>query len=88
MGRKDRPFVPFLWKVGRKDRPLVPLFQVGSKGFQDADTGWDIQKIDIGIALKHFVMGAEEAGYKPQILVEDPQIAAPENVEYRVSCIL
>ena len=42
----------------------------------------DIQKVDVGIALCHFVMGLEELGKAFEVLVEDPGIAVPDATEY------
>ena len=36
--------------------------------------GWDIQKIDIGIALCHFEMMAEECGISTSFRIDDPNI--------------
>ena len=36
--------------------------------------GWDVQKIDMGIALCHFELGATESGLHPVMNVEDPGI--------------
>ena len=51
------------------------------KGYVNAKTG-DLQKIDVGIALCHYVMGLEEQGIAPDVNVSDPGIAVPEGVEY------
>ena len=50
-------------------------------GFVDK-TGFDIQKVDIGIAMSHFIYGLEEQGRKAEILLSDPGIAAPQEVFY------
>ena len=42
----------------------------------------DLQKIDVGIALCHFVLGLEERGEKPEVTVDDPGLAVPEGAEY------
>jgi hypothetical protein len=44
-----------------------------------------MQKIDIGIALCHFMSGLEAQGKKPEIVTADPGIAIPEGVEYIVT---
>ncbi len=45
----------------------------------------DIQKIDMGIALCHFVMGLKELGKQTVIGVSDPGISIPEDAEYIAS---
>ena len=47
----------------------------------------DLQKIDIGIALCHFVLGAQAMGREAAVAVEDPVIPAPEGVEYIASVV-
>ncbi len=42
----------------------------------------DLQKIDVGIALCHFVSGLEEMGETPEVAVADPEIAVPDGIEY------
>ncbi len=48
-------------------------------------TGWDMQKIDMGIALCHFYLGARERGIKTDCVIRDPHIAKEEDVEYIAS---
>lgn len=50
-----------------------------SKGFLGED-GWDLQKIDLGIALSHFELGAQEAGLHPVFTLEDPDLDAGDLV--------
>ena len=47
--------------------------------------GWDIQKIDMGIAMCHFVLGIEEKGMTALISVEDPGIIVPDDTFYIAS---
>ncbi len=42
----------------------------------------DREKIDVGIAMCHFVMGLEEQGKKPVVTVDNPRSEIPENAEY------
>ncbi len=53
-----------------------------------SDAVGDMQKIDLGIALCHFVLGAREKGLSPAVDVSDPAIAAPDGVEYIASVTL
>lgn len=57
------------------------FYEKHDKGYINEKTG-DLQRIDVGIALYHFTAGLEEAGEKPEIVMEDPGFAVPENVEY------
>ncbi len=52
-----------------------------SRSYVSEKTG-DLQKIDVGIALCHFVMGVEEKGGKPAVLIADPGIGIPADAEY------
>ena len=57
------------------------FYEKRDKGFISEKTG-DLQKIDVGIALCHFVMGLEEKGIRPVIRAENPGIDVPDEVEY------
>ena len=52
-----------------------------------ASTG-DMQKIDLGIALCHFRLAAEEAGISAEFVLQDPMLSTPENTEYIASFLL
>ena len=58
----------------------VHFYEQHSKGF--GSEAWDIQKIDLGIAMCHFAAGMEELGKALSFRVEDPGISAPEGCEY------
>ncbi len=51
------------------------------KGFLSEKVG-DMQKIDMGIAICHFVAGLEGQGKTPEVFVGDPCIEVPDGVEY------
>ncbi len=50
----------------------------------DASTG-DLQKIDLGIALCHFALTAEEDGLKPELFLQDPGLETGADTEYVAS---
>ena len=50
----------------------------------DASTG-DLQKIDLGIALCHFALTAEEDGLKPSFFLEDPGLETEADMAYIAS---
>ena len=50
----------------------------------DASTG-DLQKIDLGIALCHFQLTAEEDGLKPELFLQDPGLETGADTEYVAS---
>lgn len=60
------------WRVVVRDDGVL-FYEKKSKGFISAD-GWDVQKIDMGIAMCHFVCGMEEKGRKTELTLEDPGI--------------
>lgn len=57
------------------------FYEKRDKGYISEKTG-DLQKIDVGIALCHFMAGLEEQGEKPEAVIDDPGFAVPENAEY------
>ena len=72
------------WRIVRTDENLYHFYEKKDKGFTGKATG-DLQKIDVGIALCHFVMGLEEKGIIPKVMVSDPGIRLPEGIEYIAS---
>ena len=65
------------------DAPRLHFYEKRGKGFT-ASNGWDIQRIDMGIALCHCTVGLEERGFRPSVAVADPGIVLPdpENMSY------
>lgn len=49
---------------------------------------WDIQRIDMGIALCHFAVAAEECGIPIAFRLEDPGLTAPENTKYIATYVI
>lgn len=74
------------WRCVLKDG-RVHFYEKKSKGYISAD-GWDIQKIDMGIAMCHFALGASECGFKAGFVTDDPGLPLPENTAYIASCAL
>lgn len=58
----------------------VHFYEKHSKGYI-SELG-DLQKIDIGIGIKHFMGEVEEEGLKGSLVIEDPHLETPEDVEY------
>ena len=56
------------------------FYEKNTRGY--VNDGWDLQKIDMGIALCHLVCGAEEKGMKYHLEIKDPGLSVPENTEY------
>lgn len=71
------------WRIVRKDG-MYHFYEKKDKGYV-SDAAGDLQRIDVGIALCHFVSGAEEAGLQAEVLEAEPDIKAPENTDYIVS---
>ena len=59
----------------------VHFYEKHSKGYVDA-RGWDLQKIDLGIAMCHFAYGMEQAGQTVSWTVSDPGLGIERDVEY------
>ena len=58
-----------------------------TKGFISEAVG-DMQKIDIGIALCHFALAAEESGLNLRFCISDPGITAEADTEYIASYLI
>ncbi len=68
------------WRVVLKDGK-AHFYEKQNGGYVASD-GWDLQKIDLGIALCHFAAAIEECGKKAIFAVEDPGIEVPDGVQY------
>ena len=62
------------------------FYESRSKGYIDK-TGWDLQKIDVGIALCHFACGLEEMERNAGFVIEDPGIPVPAETAYIASFV-
>lgn len=71
------------WRIIFKDGKYH-FYEKKNSGFNGPSTG-DLQKIDIGIALYHFITGLEEKGKQADVAVEDPGIQIPSDTEYIAS---
>ena len=71
------------WRIIAKDG-TYHFYEKKDHGYDRDKTG-DLQKIDVGIALCHFIMGLEDKGMTYEVHIEDPGIDIPENTEYIVS---
>ena len=72
------------WRIVRETDSLYHFYEKKDKGYVSEATG-DLQKIDVGIALCHFMMGLEEQGQTATVVVSDPGIHIPNDVEYIAS---
>ena len=59
----------------------VHFYEKRSKGYVKEE-GWDIQKIDMGIALCHFEVMAKECGLNVSFTIEDPSIFMQDELQY------
>ena len=57
------------------------FYEKQSKGFV-SESGWDLQKIDLGIALSHFELAAEECGLEVSLEISDPSLPSAADVKY------
>ena len=67
-----------------KEGGSVHFYEKRSKGYV-SESGWDLQKIDLGIAMYHWAMGLEEKKLAADFAIRDPGIPMPEGVEYIAS---
>ena len=65
----------------------VHFYEKRSKGYVSGN-GWDLQKIDLGIALCHFELAAKECGLEVSLEIADPAIPVPENTQYIATYLL
>ncbi|MBQ8955178.1 MAG: nitroreductase [Clostridia bacterium] len=63
------------------------FYEKRSKGYVDG-SGWDLQKVDVGIALCHFACGLEEQGRSFHLTTEDPGLPTPEETAYIASYVM
>lgn len=68
------------WRIIVSDNGLH-FYEKHDKGYISDKTG-DLQKIDVGIAMCHCVMGLAELGENPSVVVKDPGFKVPEGIEY------
>lgn len=71
------------WRV-LMDGNAAHFFKAQSRGFVN-ERGWDLQKVDLGIALCHFAYGLETQGRKAELSVEAPDVPVPEGLQYIAS---
>ncbi len=61
------------------------FYEKQSRGYVSAN-GWDLQKIDLGIAMCHFACGLEAQERQYAFSVEDPGLRHPEDTVYIATC--
>ena len=71
------------WRIIAADG-LFHFYEKQDKGYVSEKTG-DLQKIDVGIALCHAVMGLETQGKTAEVAVQNPDISVPDGVIYIAS---
>ena len=64
----------------------VHFYEKKTKGYAKEATG-DIQKVDLGIALAHFVLAVKELGIAGALVDQDPGIAHEDDTEYILSFV-
>ncbi|MCH5325359.1 MAG: nitroreductase [Eubacterium sp.] len=74
------------WRVV-VDKDAVHFYLKHNKGFVSDDVG-DMQKIDMGIALCHFALAAEECGVDVRFEINDPHIKTDADTEYIASYLI
>ncbi len=63
------------------------FYEKRSKGYVAAD-GWDLQKVDLGIALCHFELAARDSGSALSFEIRDPALPLPDATSYLASWTL
>ena len=65
----------------------VHFYEKQSRGYV-SDNGWDIQKIDMGIALCHFELAAKDCEFTAAFEISTPEIPVRDNLQYIASYVL
>ena len=68
------------WRILHRDG-AYHFLEKKDKGYVSDAVG-DMQKIDVGIALCHFVEGLKEQGIQPEVSVEAPGFELTDDMEY------
>ena len=71
------------WRVVM-DGEKAHFYEKRSKGYVDA-SGWDLQKVDVGIAMCHFAFGLHD---RVRLVIEDPGLVQPEETGYIATLIM
>ena len=74
------------WRVVL-DGKAAHFYEKKNRGYV-SPSGWDLQKIDLGIALCHFSRGTAEKGIRAEFVIDDPGLVAPQDTEYIASYVL
>ncbi len=74
------------WRVVVSDN-TAHFYLKRSKGFGHGEKQPDMQKIDMGIALCHFALAAEEAGLTAEFVKNDPKLSVNSEAEYVASYV-
>lgn len=69
------------WRIVKRG----DAFHFYKKASLPANPKGDVQKLDIGIALAHFMLALEEAGVTGAVTVADPGLAGVQDMEYIIS---
>ncbi len=70
------------WRIVIGDH-VAHFYEKHDKGYITPD--YDLQKIDIGIAMYHFEKELQEEGRDPKCEINDPGISVPADTDYVVS---
>jgi len=73
------------WRIV-KDTNKSHFYLQHTKGYAKF-LAYDLQRVDIGIAMCHFEMTAKELGIDGKWLISDPEISTPQGTEYVVSWV-
>ncbi|EHQ90325.1 nitroreductase family protein [Desulfosporosinus youngiae] len=71
------------WRIV-KDSNQIHFYLQHTKGYAKF-LAYDLQRVDMGIAMCHFEMTAKELGIDGKWLISDPEISTPQDTEYVVS---
>ncbi len=68
------------WRIVKSGNDFH-FYEKRDKGYIN-NKGFDLQKVDIGIAMSHFTLGIEEQGRNAELLLSNPGIQTPQDTFY------
>lgn len=73
------------WRIVISDR-TAHFYEKKSRG--KSDRKFDVQRVDIGISLAHFVLAFEETGTAGTFITKDPGLDHDDDTEYVISYVV
>lgn len=69
------------------DGNSIHFYEKHSRGYLAPD-GWDLQKVDMGIAMYHFIYGLTIQGKTAEMKIENPGLSVSQDVDYIMTYVI